>query len=201
MKGMSVDSVSQRNTVYAILLKSVSFVPSVPTGAIRNAQSLHSCRYIIWKCGPLFALLLFCSTSPSLPEWPVYTFHFSWSWHLAVQHYSRLIPWFTVEHKSGTDKRVHSASDDFISCFPAPFVISGCFFLVGTGAFSCCFHAENLCGSTSLLLFFLSFPQTCLSACFQRLGISTLCCDMCTLDMALFSDFLSLAIFRKLSDN
>lgn len=47
MKGMYADSVSQRNTVYAILLKSMSFVPSVPTGVIRNAQSLHSCGYII----------------------------------------------------------------------------------------------------------------------------------------------------------
>lgn len=66
MKGMCKGSVSQRNTVYAVLLKSLSFVPSVPTGVIRNAQSLHSCRYIIWKCGPLFAFLLFCSVSPSL---------------------------------------------------------------------------------------------------------------------------------------
>lgn len=66
MKGMCAGSVSQRNTVCAILLKSLSFVPSVPTGVIRNAQSLHSCRYIIWKCGPLFAFLLFCSVSPSL---------------------------------------------------------------------------------------------------------------------------------------
>lgn len=66
MEGMCAGSVSQRSTVYAILLKSLSFVPSVPTGVIRNAQSLHSCRYIIWKCGPLFAFLLFCSVSPSL---------------------------------------------------------------------------------------------------------------------------------------
>lgn len=71
----------------------LSFVPSVPTGAIRNAQSLHSCRYIIWKCGLLFAFLLFCSTTLSLYKRPVYTFHFSWSsWHLTVKHYSRLIP-------------------------------------------------------------------------------------------------------------
>lgn len=49
--------------------------------------------------------------------------------------------------------------------------------------------------------FVLFFFQTCLSACFQRLGISTLCYDMCILDIALFSDFLLLAIFRKLSYN
>lgn len=47
-----------------------------------------------------------------------------------------------------------SPSDDFISSSPAPFVISGYFFLVGTGTFSCCFHAESPCGSTSLIFFF-----------------------------------------------
>lgn len=56
-----------------------------------------------------------------------------------------------------TDKRVLLPSDDFISSSPAPFVISGYFFLVGMGTFSCCFHAESLCGSTSLLVFLFFF--------------------------------------------
>lgn len=99
-----------------------------------------------------------------------------------------------------TDKRVFLPSDDFISSSPAPLLFQG-IFSWWEQAYSAVVFMLKVCVEALPCWLFWFFFQTCLSACFQRPGISTLCCDMCILDIALFSDFLLLAIFRKLSYN